>query len=348
MHDVWLLTALGAFYVWECVAWCRHDTTVLTGWRAWRFRRGPALPLGDRGGLITGRLLPPFETAIGISAWPFVLREESLEFEGQSLPYDALKPGSAGRVLILDGRRRLRLHSARAAAQLANLIRRVAASPATNRSTIISDAACAARDVSVIESRLAALVTSGRPLRITASLLGGFLIVVLPVIVLQMGLAFTWRALLLVLIALTAPVVVTFCRAHRTLYPDDREDRVTRAVTMALAPVGAVRGLDAIAWDVVTGFDPLAVTAVACDRPTFVREARRARFDAKRAGDASLQSIERLIDRMNVREEVLRPPVSEDPSTQSYCPRCGNQYVAPSGSCADCEEVRLVSLDYRE
>jgi hypothetical protein len=167
------------------------------------------------------------------------------------------------------------------------------------------------------------------------------------VIVLQLGLAFTWRALLLVLIALTAPVVVTFYRAHRTLYPDDREDRVTRAVTMALAPVGAVRGLDAIAWDVVTGFDPLAVTAVACDRPTFVREARRARFDAKRAGDASLHSIERLIDRMNVREEVLRP-VSEDPATQSYCPRCGNQYVARSGSCADCDEVSLVSLDYRE
>ncbi len=340
MTEISLLVVVAAWYVVESTAWCRTATIVFSGWRTWRPRHGPAVPLGDKGGLIAGWMLPPLGTIVPASPWPFVLHEQTLELCGECLDYSALEPSSRGSTLIIDRNRRVRLESPRLAAHIAQLLTRLRAAKA-DRSSLIAEAARSSFDVEAVKARLAALKDEGKPVRVASSLLAVYILIAAPIVILQMGLAGTWIAILLVLLTLTAIVVVAFVRAFRRLHPGDLEACVTRAIMMTLAPISAARALDVLAWDAMAGFDPLAVTAAACDRQTFVREARRCRFDAQRAKHPSLDLIDGLIDRMNARKALLDPPASDGP-VQAFCPRCSGQYVGTSLKCADCLDVPLV------
>ena len=55
-----LVVAAAVLYGIDCCVYVGEPDWTLVGWgRRWRLRRGPALALGQRGGLVFGSLWPP-------------------------------------------------------------------------------------------------------------------------------------------------------------------------------------------------------------------------------------------------------------------------------------------------
>jgi hypothetical protein len=47
-------------------------------------------------------------------------------------------------------------------------------------------------------------------------------------------------------------------------------------------------------------------------------------------------------------EALLTPPLRQDASSASYCPRCESEYAVREGECADCTGVRLCPFEQGE
>ena len=353
-----LFVVVAAMYVAECCVWCDLDSMVLAGWRrgAWRVRRNAFVPLGDRGGFWIAPLLPPFQTQIRCAPWPLALGRDGVEVAGQTLSYEEVADAQVdGRLLVLTGSLKVRAASPRTATHLVDVIQRLSRLNPEGRVEVIRSLVRSAFNSAKAGKTLNQFQTAVYRLRFASHLLFWYMFVGVPLVMWQFGLARTWMFLLSGLAVLTGACIASFIRAHRRLNPDCRWDRLTQAVTLAIAPIGAMRAIDRLAWFALVDYHPLAVTAILADRGTFVAAARRDRFDAARLARQSegtvsaswhkwtLEEIDSCLDRYLTRPERLEAPVPDDVSLRSYCPRCGDQYVAVEGACAGCD-VELIPL----
>ena len=357
-----LFLVVAMMYVAECCAWCDLDTTVFSGWRrgTWRVRRNAFVPLGDRGGFWIAPLLPPFHTQIRCAPWPLALGRDGVYAAGQTLSYEEIADARVdGRLLVLTGSLKVRAASPRIATHLLEVIRRLSRLDPDGRMAPIRALLRSAFNSAQAKKTLNQFQAAVCRLRFVSHLLFWYVFAAVPIVLWQFGLARTWVVLLSGLAALTVACIACFVRAHRRLNPDCRWDRLTQALTLAIAPIGAMRAMDRLAWLALADYHPLAVAGILADRRTFVAAARRDRFDTARLARQSegslpaswhkwtLEEIDRCMDRYFTGTEGLDAPAPDDVASRWYCPRCGDQYVAVEGGCAGCENVELIPLDRR-
>jgi hypothetical protein len=170
----------------------------------------------------------------------------------------------------------------------------------------------------------------------------------------------TWPWLLGLLVAQMGMIAWLFRRAHRALFPDEKEARWTATLTIVLSPLVAIRANDIALRELFSLYHPLAVAQTLCSEKYFREMASRTLRElhfplpsavapgtpAHDAEDwnraALLRSVERFVaDCGTPPKELLGPPARESPLCLSFCPRCCNQYRFADGTCPDCGGVQV-------
>jgi hypothetical protein len=326
----------------------------------------PAEVIGnEKAGWVLAPLLPPLGWVHVCESLPFAVAPEGVVPRSDPRPIGfcaQLRPAAAGREVRAGGRLLARLDSAARATETAAWLAELNASPPKRRETAIRERIARSLDVAAIREEQSALRERAAGLRVTCNALFVLFAVVAPWQVYGQGIGRTWPWLVAGMVGLIAWVVRGYLRAHRELQPALGQERRVQSVALALAPLGAVRAVDALARGAHAGRHPLAV-GHAPPRPAAARElARRelleARHPIRRDGiddgalrilrwfdDAMAGGIERALAGCGIDVAgLLAAPPREDPSCESYCPRCRAQYRAGVGSCGDCPGVALVAF----
>jgi len=205
-------------------------------------------------------------------------------------------------------------------------------------------------DTKKVAERLEEYKSHAPFLRTTCVLLFVFLFVMAPLLIRLRGLERIWPVLLAYLIWSLAWVGWSFLRAHRALYPEQKEGRWQQMMVLALSPFSATRANDVLLRDLFCAFHPLAVASVLLSkedaRAQAERNLRQSLFrtdgDASSSDAAMRRALESFLAKTGIpREELLRPPRRESQNCQTYCPLCLAQFVLAEGECPDCGDVQL-------
>ena len=219
-------------------------------------------------------------------------------------------------------------------------------------------------DAEDIRARLAAFQRHAWPLRLTGNALFLITFVGLPLSMWQQILRHTWMWLGTASLLLLIMTVIVYYRAHKTLYPHARADRLSHLTTMLVSPPLAIRAHDLLARPLFETMHPLAVASVLCPASVFRDMARQTLYDLRHAwattcsAERSMhdapalwfntrlcEAVENFLHRIDVPPDTLfTSPQPQDASCQAYCPRCLCQYTIPEGVCLDCGNLPLVAL----
>jgi hypothetical protein len=161
---------------------------------------------------------------------------------------------------------------------------------------------------------------------------------------------------------LTASIVaVQYSRAHRTLYPLRKSDRVSNIVKMVLCPPVAIRAGDILSIEAMSRFHPVVLgnLLLGADASDFFRTLIRDLQYPLRHDHADAQCLsivawfvttERnaIADFLKTEcsttfDALLIPPVWDGIST-AYCPRCLCQFMVSAGECPDCPGVTMLPM----
>ena len=369
-----LFAVLIALYLFQCVAWVPQDATAFrptffSGWKweregfrlaAARLRAVPANPLPPLNGVAVCHPETIFVSPAGVShAGGAAGPGGFTSFAGMS------EVAAAGKQVRIGGAAFLGAAVPAEAERLAAWLESVRAMPEKKRGAAIEKRLAASLDGDRASERFAELHESAAWLEWTCTGLFSFLFVFLPLTVDAVGLVRVWPALLAALVALVAAIAWQFRRAHRRLYPEGGEERWPAVMTIALSPVAAVRARDVLLRELFAGFHPLAVARALCAEVEFRRIAARMlreftypipgsvgeQQDAAAACEAWYRERLGAAMRRALRdagcepEELLAPPAASGPQSESYCPRCCQQYAVTGGTCADCGGIPLEPLE---
>ncbi len=205
-------------------------------------------------------------------------------------------------------------------------------------------------DTKKVAERLEEYKSHAAFLRTTCVLLFVFLFLITPALIRLRGLERIWPVLLAYLIWSLAWVGGSFLRAHRALYPAQKEGRWQQVMVLVLSPFSAIRANDVLLRDLFFTFHPLAVACVLLSkedaRARAERNLRQSLFRMDRDAASSDAAMRRALESFLVkngmpREELLRPPRRESGNCQTYCPLCLAQFVLAEGECTDCGDVQL-------
>jgi|SRR5882724_193967 len=187
-------------------------------------------------------------------------------------------------------------------------------------------------------------------LRAACALLFVFLFLIVPVLVRLRGLDHVWPVVLTYLIWSLAFIGWSFLRAHRALYPEQKEGRWQQLLVLALSPYSAIRANDVLLRDLFSAFHPLSVAWLFLSKPESRVQAERslrqslygADKDVTSSDPAMRRALESFLAKTGTpREDLLRPPHRKSENCRTYCPLCLAQFVLVEGECPDCEEVQL-------
>ena len=362
-----LFLILAGVYLLQCIGWAPHESEVLR--IGWRFR-AKILPHGLplRFGQHKLFLLNPFSPLAGAiicESFPSVsTSDEAFPADltplkaggvtgGQTIRFNwqektqiqslGKEVRSAGHVLFL-------AHSEAYATFLAGVLDRVRKKSLQERDRAFEREFEKMFDTKKVAERLEEYKSRAVLLRTTCVLLFAFLFLMAPVLIRLRGLERIWPVLLAYLIWSLAWVGWSFLRAHRTLYPEQKEGRWQQAMVLVLSPFSAIRANDVLLRDLFCAFHPVAVASVLLSkedaRAQAERNLRQSLFrtdgDAASSDAAMRRALESFLAKNGMpREELLRPPRRESQNCQTYCPLCLAQFVLAEGECPDCGDVQL-------
>lgn len=375
-----LLLILAGIYLAECARWAPCDAAIFSSPWCGRWRTGWARQwLGNQhGGLVLGNPWPPLGTLFLCQGWPVSLSPEGICGFVAAAPQpggrppqsggawrwdDSLRVAADGKRVDLNGRPLVRAGSRRHAQELAGLLERLAQLPSAQRSEALEAALQRAVDVSAIRRRIDEFQQATRRLRGACVVLAVFVLFAAPPLVWVWNFWRLWPLLVAALASLVLIVVRRYRLAHRRLHPDAAAERRNHAVLMILSPLTAIRAHDALAWDWLYGFHPLAVARVLLAPDDFAILARRVLLDLDfplppaHPGGQPAQDIvlwfrarQRQLLADVVREAgvdleaLLAPPAPEGPDAVAFCPRCREQFASADGRCAACGGQILTPL----
>ncbi|MGH7151954.1 MAG: hypothetical protein ACREIU_14710, partial [Planctomycetota bacterium] len=273
----------------------------------------------------------------------------------------------SGRSLLVDGRAFVSAASPSAARWLADLLGRLGRLPEAERAPAIEDALSSSLDARIVEDRLGVLRARSRSLGRACGALLLYLFLFAPIVLSQAGLQRSWKPVLAGLLLLDAAVLVLYRRAHRALFPGDREERWASLLAMALPPPAAARAAAHLSRDLLDGLHPLAAARALCSERVYLDLARRVLLDVRHpvrsespVADARgesgaswfrgalLRALERSLREAGADPEaLLSPPQPHDPAARAYCPRCRDQFVGGAEVCGDCGGLSLVGFACR-
>jgi hypothetical protein len=368
MNDVQVLfLVLAALYLLQCIGWAPLESEVLR--IGWRFR-AKVLPHGLRMRFGQHKLfflnpLSPLAGAIVCDLFPSVRSSD----EGSSVESNSLKPGG------VTGRRAIRLnwhekqrvhsygkevqsaggvlftaHSEAYASFLATILDRARKGSPKDRDRAFEREFEKMFDTKKVALRLEEYKAHTVFLRTACVLLLVFLFLIAPVLVRLRGLERIWPVLLAYLIWSLAWISWSFLRAHRALYPEQKEGRWQQVIVLALSPFSAIRANDVLLRDLFCAFHPLAVGCVLLSkgksRAQAERTLRQSLFRTDDDATSSEAAMRRALEAFLVKigmpsQELLNAPQRESENCQTYCPLCLAQFVLAEGECPDCGDVQL-------
>jgi hypothetical protein len=368
MNEVQVLfLILAGVYLLQCLGWAPLESKVLR--IGWRFRAkvlAHGLPM--RFGQHKLFFLNPFSPLAGaiVCEWFPSVRNSD---EGSSAKSNPPKSGGVigRRTIRLSGQEKQQVHSAgkevRSAGGvlftahseayanfLAGVLDRVRKRSPRDRDRAFEREFEKMFDTKRVALRLEEYKAHAVFLRPACVLLFVFLFLIAPLLVRFRGLQRIWPVLLAYLIWSLAWIGGSFLRAHRTLYPEQKEGRWQQVMVLALSPFSAIRANDVLLRDLFCAFHPLAVSYVLLSkeesRVQAERNLRQSLFridgDAATSEAAMRRSLESFLAKTGMlREELLRPPSRESENCRTYCPLCLAQFVLAEGECPDCGEVQL-------
>jgi hypothetical protein len=362
-----LFLILAGVYLLQCIGWASLGSEVLR--IGWRFRakilpHGLPLrfgqhklfflnPLSPLAGAIICELFPSVRTRDdGFAANSTSPKAEGVTggqtirfnwHEKQQIHSKGKEVRSAGQVLFV-------AHSEAYAAFLAGILDRVRKKSPQERDRAFELEFEKMFDTKKVAERLEEYKSHAVFLRATCVLLFVFLFLMAPVLIRLRGLERIWPVLLAYLIWSLAWVGWSFLRAHRVLYPEQKEGRWQQVMVLVLSPFSAIRANDVLLRDLFCAFHPLAVACVLLSKEDARAQAERnlrqslfrTDWDAASSDAAMRRALESFLAKNGIpREELLRPPRRESQNCRTYCPLCLAQFVLAEGECPDCGDVQL-------
>ena len=368
MTEVQLLfLVLAAVYLLQCIGWAPLESEVLR--IGWRFRasllpRGLGMRFGQHKLFFLNPFLP-LSGAIVCEFFPSVVTSK----EGTPAQSNPPKPDevtgrrtirlsdqakqqvqSAGKEVRSAGRLLFTAHSEACATFLATVFDHVRKRSAPDHDRAFEREFEKMFDTKKIALRLEEFRAHTVFLRSACVLLFVFLFLLAPVLIRLRGLERIWPVLLAYLIWSLAWIGWSFLRAHRALYPEQKEGRWQQVMVLALSPFAAIRAGDTLLRDLFCAFHPVAVGYVLLSkkesRVLAERNLRQSLFRMDwhiTSSDAPmLRVLQAFLMKIGMPPEaLLNAPQRESENCQTYCPLCLAQFVLTEGECPDCGEVTL-------
>jgi len=368
MTEVQLLfLVLAGVYLLQCIGWAPLESEVFR--IGWRFRTS-LLPqgLGMRFGHHQVFFLNPFlplSGAIVCEFFPSVGTSKEGTPAQSNLPrsdevtgrrtirlsaQEKLQVQSAGKEVRSAGHLLFTAHSEAYATFLATVLDHVRKRSPQDRDRAFEREFEKMFDTKKIALRLEEYRAHTTFLRTACVLLFVFLFFLAPVLIRLRGLERIWPILLAYLIWSLAWIGWSFLRAHRALYPGQKEGRWQQVMALALSPFSAIRANDVLLRDLFCDFHPVAVGYVLLpkeeSRVLAERILRQSLFRMESDATSSDSAMRRILQAFLAKiemppEELLRPPLRESENCLAYCPLCLAQFVLPEGECPDCGDVHL-------
>ncbi len=375
-----LYLILAAIYLIQCIIWVPEDSIcfrknlrgewrVSSGWLhigAWGLRGVLADPLPPLHGLPVCDRLPLAVFPGGVLPLPRTSLRSAARTGATAtfLRFDELeKIHARGKELLTGSKLLCKLPTAGMARHAAELLEKLRGKKENKRAVALEAGFARILDAEEIRARLNDWRARTALLRQICSILFVYLFLLVPVVVTFRGLLSTWPWLLGLLVAQMAVIAWLFRRAHRALFPEDKEARWTATLTILLSPPVAIRANDILLRELFSLRHPLAVAWILCSEKYFREMASRALRElhfplpsavtpgtpALEAEDwnraALLRSVERFVAASGTPPEaLLGPPARESDLCLSYCPRCWNQYRFADGACPDCGGIEVHSF----
>ncbi len=369
-----LFAVLAAIAFWEALLVVPRRATVLRAWRGRDYRAlRPAELLGnERVGIVLAPWLPTLGRVHVTSAFVAAFDERGVvALDGEQGVVAGTKriefaadfaPRSDGHDLLLDAATRVRCDSPDEAASAARELQELAALAAGARSAARARRLSEKLDVAAADRALESFESASAGLRVACNAAFLWWAVALPAAAATFGLLTAWPWLVAGIALHSAWVIALFVRAHRRLYPARVRERRRHAVAFALAPLQAVRALDALGRPLLARFHPVAALLAATPREqasaALARELRMAmtpRIDSSATQEAAATSrdfaaawAEALRDAARAagfdEAQLLAPPPPLSNAERLYCPRCLAQYTAGVAECGDCRGIALQEL----
>ncbi len=376
-----LFLVLAVVYLWECVCWLRRGTVAfLDCWgRSWHPAHPAALMGNQAGGIILANPLPPLGCILTSSQLPLSISPQGVfsyvaqcinpgwraAQTGKYFSFEAVqKIEASGKQVRVNGELLVKTGSTFLARHLAEQLRLLAKLPVGRRGPAIREMLRESLNAQKVEERLKEFRNRSRWLRKLTNALFVYLFLITPACVLYFGFKRSWIELLAGLLMLTGATALVFARAHKALYPDAREERFTHWFMILFSPATAIRAHDALSRHLLEAFHPLTVAQATLGRDRFCQFARRVLVELRHpclplcptlepgpqtaeqyARIALLETVEQFLEQKDVDlKELMRPPAPVDETCRSFCPRCGTQFTASEGACADCGGLSLIAF----
>jgi hypothetical protein len=363
----------------ECVWWIRRGSVVFR--RAFPNRWvmvHPSHGFGSTGsGMAFLNPLPFLREAFLCHQWPLSITAEGIhtfvpqvinggdrpEWQVQYVTFADIRAITRDRmVLKINGIPFVSLNSTALAAHFERLLTRLHGLPQDKREAAIKADLRRALECPRVRRRWQQYRHAVRPLEITSVALFLLLLGPLPLALgcpeLQAWLVPTLGAILVALVV----SVTCFWKAHRSLFPQENRARWRGAFMMILAPTHALGACSLLSRDLLVASHPLAVAHTLCPPEMAQGIARGILLDTRWPMEpryptddrADRQTIDKFHQTLQSEfhaavaayggdlDRWMAPPVPEDPTCQSYCPRCDRQYVIPQGTCESCGGIPLV------
>jgi hypothetical protein len=251
-----------------------------------------------------------------------------------------------GRDILAGGTLIYKTHCHAFANILVRVLERLRGTPPGQWDRIIADEYEKMFDVSGAMSRLSEYKAHSGFLRTISVLVFVFVFCMAPLEIRLLGLGRSWPFLIASLVVCLGFTSWAFLRAHKTIYPGERDGRWQHAVTFALSPLSAMRANDVLLRDLFCAFHPLAVARVLMSDGAFrvqaEKELRNARYREGYSPPPMQRALEVFLHRVGLNvDDLLKPPQRESPTSSAYCPLCLSQFVVNEGECPDCTGVAL-------
>ncbi|PYM16628.1 MAG: hypothetical protein DME18_00985 [Verrucomicrobia bacterium] len=368
-----LLLVLALIYLSECMVWVRRGALAFRRWwgKNYRILHPGGLLANPRGGLLPANPLPPLGTVFVAQPFPLSLSPDAAFAYSSTCLNPAGRPSQTagclrfedirdvaveGRNVLVNGEIFLKSISAFSARHLADGLRRLQKLPKPERAEAIKGLIRDSLNAGNIAGILRDCGSRAGPIRILSNALFFYLFFVVVPFVWRFGFGQLGLWLLGGMLPQTITIALLFRRAHQALYPGAGEERFKPFLTMLLAPPTAIRAPDILARHLLEQFHPLAIAQVLCPSDSFEHFARQVLLDLRyplfpvcpTSDEAAVavergfrtavrEAVEKFIQCAGLRPEDLTAPRRPDePANQSYCPRCGAQFVMREGRCADC------------
>jgi hypothetical protein len=374
-----LLLILCVFYLSDCFLWIRKESLAFVSpWFAgWHIAAINSLLGNSHGRFLLMNPLPPFGRVFLSHLAPLSISPEGVcAFNLQSLPWgrvahsgeclrfeDINGSSTDGAQLLINELLFAKCASSAQAKRFSQLINSAAESDVREREDLIRAFLAKQFDADGASARLRAAEGIMNPIRSMCTILFVFLFVGVPLLVTFAGLLQVLIPIGFIIFALAIEIAIMFYRGHKTLHPEETQERFESLIKMILCPPIAIRANDLLSKHLLSQFSPIVVADLlpGASAQQFVRSfildllyplrhevADDDSIDIMNwaAAEQLKHSVEYVSRSKYPKAEVLlaRPQKTDD--SVFYCPRCGCQFVSGSDSCPDCPGVELLSFTH--